>query len=133
MGLFSFLFGSRKKTLSFMTYELPFKKIKTKVVGVSFKNDNGTSRQKYISKSFVGEKIHIIHKPIKGHPNALAVYNSRHCQIGHLSSELASEVVKDMNKDYIVLGKITSITGGEKEKPTLGCNIELELYKIIDQ
>lgn len=62
--------------------------ITLKVVGVSFTNGDGSSRQKIISKMVPGEAIVLKPYFYKG-DKAVGVYNSRSEMIGNISAELS--------------------------------------------
>ena len=99
--------------------------IHTKVVGVSFPNEDGTSRQGIIRLCNAGDPVQFEFWEYKGSP-AYAVF-SEHGQIGNLPSELASSI--DENYDSCVLhGTIDKITGGSEEL-FYGCNLMINVYR----
>jgi hypothetical protein len=102
--------------------------IHTKVAGVTFQNDDGTSRQAIVKSLRPGEQLFLRHVPIPGHPEAIQVITYQGRQVGHLSSEMAPKVLKWF-KNYAVYVYVTGITGGTWDKPTRGCNIVLQLRK----
>ena len=66
-------------------------------------------------------------------PNAIAVFIrartliffSAELQIGYLNAELAEEIARYIDKGGKLAGSITEVTGGTREKPSLGVNIVL--------
>lgn len=95
----------------------------TKVVGVTFKNADGTSRQKVIRETTPGEELFfgIDHDP--KHPDAVAVVTRGGRQLGHLEAELAGEVSQAMRAGWKYDIRLIERTGGEPGKPTLGANV----------
>jgi len=57
--------------------------------------------------------------------NAIAV-RCGGTQIGYLTGEIAEKFAADVDSGKLVLsGRVTNITGGTQDKPTLGVNIVL--------
>jgi len=46
-------------------------------------------------------------------------------QIGYLNTDVAEELARYIDKGGNILGEIIEVTGGTREKPTLGVNILL--------
>ena len=92
----------------------------TKVVGTTYKNADGSSRQEIIDMLLTGEKLELENEddnPVD--PNAVAVHSE--CgQVGYLSRSLAEQVLQgsDQGKRYMVFVK--EITG---EPPRHGVNL----------
>lgn len=101
--------------------------IRTKIVGVSHDNDDGTSRQKLVADCKVGEKLKLKHKPVPQDRNAVAVYRGNGKQLGWLSREVAADVASDLDDDFTLICEITDLTGGTLDKPTRGCNIQITM------
>lgn len=99
----------------------------TKVVGVTFGNDDGSSRQEIISKCKEGDDV--IFRPIsmKGHPEAIGVFTAGGKQLGFLDAELATELREKypMNPMSSTIG---NITGGHDGK-NYGCNLRIVIYR----
>jgi hypothetical protein len=79
------------------------------VVGESFRNDDGTSRQKIIPRCRVGELLRLEHEPDNPHDsNAIRVLRRDGGQIGYLPRDFAAEVVsrraKGLNYHAVVAG-----------------------------
>lgn len=102
--------------------------INTKIVGVSKKNEDGTSIQR-ILKSMAeedceGDLLTLTHDPENPHDsNAVMVYHDGD-HIGYLSAELAAELAEAVDEDRVE-ATITELTGGDGL--THGCNILLEI------
>ncbi len=100
--------------------------IHTKVVGVTFDNDDGTSRQDIIAMLGENEALKLEPYKYEGEP-AIGVYETRrHMQVGNLKKELAKTLYSTVTNNLIQFTLVREITGGENE--TLGCNI-LIIYK----
>lgn len=102
--------------------------IHTKIAGVSFMNDDGTSRQAILKSLRPGDQLFLRHVPIPGHPEAIQVITYKGQQVGHLPSGMGKNALKWF-KEYTVYVYVTEITGGTQDKPTRGCNIVLQLRK----
>lgn len=98
----------------------------TKVVGVSYRNDDGSSRQKLLSRCKNGDEV--LFQPFKydGAP-AVAVF-TQHGQIGNLSVDLATSLEVDYDCDLILSGTISEVTGGY-DGLSYGCNLHIMVYK----
>lgn len=105
------------------------KVIKTKVVGVTKKNEDGQSRQELIEMLEPGDELFLEREPDNEHDeNAIAVFNESWEQIGYLSRSVAAELAPLMDEGYEVECTVTEITGGTDDKPSYGCNIEITIY-----
>lgn len=96
--------------------------IRTKVVGVTFDNEDGTNRQDLLKTLRGGEQITIEPYQYKGEPAAYVKHNGR--VLGNLSAELAAELDRKY-KDNKITAVVTEITGGDDL--TYGCNIEIKV------
>ncbi len=117
-SLLKFLSPSKTETKSFYS----------SINGVSFKNPDDMSRQYIIRKyAKVGKPLEFHHD--KDNPydqNAISVWMIKpHLQLGFLSQDLASQYAKRIDSGLILQGKITDITGGTEDKPTMGVNIQI--------
>ncbi len=111
------------------------KTIRSKVVGVTFDNPDGTSRQAIIERfGAAGMDLEIRPEPDNPHDeNALGVwvrkgghFGSRTLQIGYVRSELADELRESLEKGCEISARILEVTGGGRGK-NLGVNIELRV------
>ncbi len=98
----------------------------TKVVGVSFKNDDGTSRQKYIKECKPGDGIVFKPLPMPKYPYAIGVFTEKDGkQLGHLKDELATEITQNYGYNLMQV-TVDSVTGGGES--TYGCNLHIIIY-----
>lgn len=102
--------------------------VHTKIAGVSFMNDDGTSRQAIVKSLRPGDRLFLQHAPTPDHPEAIQVITSWGRQAGYLPSGMGKDVLRWFN-EYRVYVYVTEITGGTPDKPTRGCNIVLQLRK----
>lgn len=100
--------------------------IRTKVVGVTYCNDNGSSRQAILQRMCDRSDKHAIlrcdpHNPKSKH--AIAVYSREYLQIGYLKDELARDIFGKLESLGPIWVSILNFSGGEGAN--LGCNIEI--------
>lgn len=89
------------------------------------KNDDGSSRQAFLKTCSSGDPLVLKREPKNKYDrNAIAVFRGTD-QLGYLSKEVAGELAKLMDTGKELTAEILEITGGEKGKPTLGCNIQI--------
>jgi len=107
-----------------------FKTFNTKVVGVSYKNKDGSDRQSIISKCRNNEKLLLIPELFKK-PDIYAIMVCRENfeQIGFLNSILAEEIADLMIRRKSRVDAIISNITGENEN-TKGINIEITKYLV---
>ena len=111
--------------LSFFSSHDIIDEINTKVVGVSFDNDDGTSRQDILSRCTVGDQVYFRYYVYRGTP-AYSV-TTDHGQIGNLPAELSHTI--DQQYDGCTLyGTITKISGGE-DGFYYGCNLQILVFR----
>ena len=89
----------------------------TKIVGVTFDNPNGQSRQSVIHDLYVRKSTPFILDMELDHDNpydqnAVAVYTSSGTQIGFLSKSVANQVSKWLRQGADIKATATQITGG---------------------
>lgn len=99
--------------------------IHTKVVGVTFRNKDGSSRQENLSYCVSGGTIEFEHFTYQGAP-AYAVYCGG-LQIGNLPADLARDLY-ELPDTYTFIGDIDEVTGGD-DGLNYGCNLSIELYR----
>lgn len=98
------------------------KTIRTKVAGVSFDNEDGSSRQDILSTMSGGERLTIEKYTFKGKPAAYVKYNGK--TIGNLAADLAQDIERQ-HPNATITARALDITGGGER--TIGCNIEIEI------
>lgn len=99
--------------------------IHTKVVGVTFRNADGSSRQENLSYCTSGGTISFEPFTYKGAP-AYAVYCGG-LQIGNLPADLSRDLY-DLPDSYTFFGDIDEVTGGD-DGLKYGCNLVITLYR----
>ena len=96
--------------------------IRTKIVGVTFENEDGENRQDILSTMTGDEEITVEKYTYKGEPAAYIKWGSK--ILGNLSAELAADLYRKYpNATYEA--QILEITAGGVH--TFGCNIELDV------
>ena len=103
--------------------------IRTKVKGVTFRNDDGTDRQTILARCSAGDQLRFGFYRYKGDP-AYTV-TSEHGQLGNVSVELAEELyflTSRLKNKHLILGEILNVSGGYHGE-SLGCNISITIYE----
>ena len=112
---------------SFFKTHVLVRSFHTRVVGVKYPNDDGTSRQEILSRCLRGEPVSFYWYRYDGAPACAVI--SDHGQIGHLSADLAADLHYDYDDDrYCFVAYISDVTGG-KYGEYYGCNLLLEIYE----
>ena len=102
----------------------------TKIVGVSFQNEDGSSRQELIEKmkrDFSSKTIVLRLERQHSNPhdaNAVAVTTPKGKQLGFLSKKVSETIAPILDNGKPVTATVSSITGGWPMH--LGMNIKLE-------
>lgn len=107
----------------------------SKLAGVSFENDDGTSRVKIISQyAKPGATIFLKREPDNPHGATatsawIRIDNTSFdlVQIGYLKTELTNELAPKMDAGDEVNVMISEITGGTRSKKNVGVNIRVEV------
>jgi len=94
---------------------------KSKIVGVSFDNDDGTSRQELIEDELddlvqEGETVYLklLREPHNQYDDkAVAVFSPSGGQLGYLSNQVVESVAPLMDEGIRVCASVVQITGGE--------------------
>ena len=97
----------------------------SKVVGVTFGNADGSSRQEYIRKLKPGEELVFRPLPTREYPDAIGVFTLKGKQLGYLNSDLAAELKYKYPTNFMRV-TVDSVTGGGGK--TYGCNIHIVIY-----
>ena len=99
----------------------------TKVVGVTFNNENGTSRQTIIKACKPGDDVIFKPTPTKEYPDSVGVFNAIGKQLGNLNAELASELKNQYSKNPMSV-TVSNVTGGGDYN--YGCNLHVVIYVL---
>lgn len=105
------------------------------VVGESFDNDDGSSRQEIIKQhGRAGAQVHLEREPDNQYDDlAIAVYLADQ-QIGYLKGDVAARHAPKIDTGrYALYAKISSVNGGTKDKPNIGVTLEATLFKVRKQ
>jgi len=97
------------------------------VKGVTFKNPDGTERQKVLETLKPADQL--ILKREKENPfdkSAIAVYTQEGIHLGYIGKELAKDLSESIDQGIPVRCFVKEITGGTLKAPTRGLNILLE-------
>lgn len=105
----------------------PLEIIETRVAGVTHDNDDGTNRQEILKRCKPGETIVLEHWPMPEDEYAVKVLRENGEQLGYIPREDAEDVADWLNSANSVTAKIKKITGDTKDKPTIGCIIEIRV------
>lgn len=100
----------------------------SKLVGVSFENDEGVPIQKILKdlskEGYEGEEIMLDRETdLEGHPNSIRAYTTDGRNIGHIKSEVSKELAPLIDSGVPVRAFCTEITGGGDK--FYGCNIKV--------
>lgn len=95
--------------------------MRTKVSGVTFPNQDGTSRQELLKRISAGDSLTIEHIMLDG--KSVPVLRHAIGIIGTLKSEIINEFKGHCAPDAEITAKVLQVTGGTENKNTLGCNI----------
>ena len=98
----------------------------SKVMGVAYNNDDGTSRQQFIRQCQVGELLDLVRDPDNPHSvngTAIKIVRKNGEMLGHVQSEISEILAGQMDRGSKVEARITMLTGGTPDKPTRGVNI----------
>lgn len=109
----------------FMQHHTLQEELRTKVVGVTHANQDGTSRQPIIARCHSGDPVYLHFYRYKGDP-AYAVYTDGG-QIGNLSAELAEYLYTRYGENAFFHAGIINITGGYSGR-YFGCNLDIRVY-----
>ena len=103
--------------------------IKTKVMGVTKRNDDGENRQDIIKRLAISGNAFFYLEREANNPhdkNAISVWGD-YDQIGYLSREVSENLAPHIdNGGYVKIANIR-ITGGSVDRPNMGVNITIDV------
>ena len=106
----------------------------TKLVGVTFNNNNGTSRQQFIEELYesfdINTKTFLLSKRDTNNTyddKAVAIYDNHGRQLGYLSRKVNDTVAPWMDDGFDLLVEVVNVTGGDGSH--WGINIWVEKKK----
>ncbi|MFZ2869868.1 HIRAN domain-containing protein [Zavarzinia sp.] len=95
------------------------------VAGEAMPNADGSSRQRVLALCRAGDAVEFRHEPANPYDqNAVAVYVLGR-QVGYVPRQKAERILRDMEDSRIISVSVYSITGGTKEKPSLGLVLDV--------
>lgn len=106
-----------------------------KVVGVSFANENGTSRQDIIRQCRIGDKAQLVREPDNPYSkngDAVKVLTADG-QIGYISNDYSFWVSRLIDEGATIDAYIERIVGNHKHKPSFGVIIQLLTAKEAEK
>jgi len=102
--------------------------IYTKLSGVTHHNADCTNRQEIIAElCFPDQPLLLILEPNQYSQNNIGVYVA--FQVGYINPDLAEKLAMILDEGGVVNAHIADITGGIKDKPTLGVNVVIQIYE----
>ena len=103
----------------------------TSVVGIAFKNPDGTDRQKIISKCKKEEPLMLTREPNEKYDkNAICVFRETDEQLGYVDNEQAKELGDHIDKGGEVQARIRNIHEPGEIYDFYGCTIDIQIGDI---
>lgn len=97
----------------------------SKVVGISFKNEDNTDRQSIVRNLTKGEVLTLRRDSANlFDKNSIEVITASGHKLGFINRELAKDLAPNLDKGIMIKCSVSEITG--MDKPTRGVNILLE-------
>lgn len=95
--------------------------LKTKIVGITFKNEDGTDRQSLVEELSVGDELSLQDMSSEKFPEAIGVFNEYGDQLGFLPADLARQFrAYDDGFAFERMACIVSSVGRASENKPLG-------------
>lgn len=95
--------------------------IKSKIAGITFKNDDGTDRQSLVEELSVGDELSLQDMSSERYPEAIGVFNEFGDQLGFLPADLARQFrAYDDGFAFERMACIVSSVGRASENKPLG-------------
>lgn len=102
------------------------------IAGVTFSNPDGTSRQELIRRCRIGDEILLIRDRNNKHDASAVIAMHRVGQLGWIKSAGLEEFAEFLDRRGRATAKICQLTGGTRDKPTLGVNIEITEWRTVE-
>jgi len=96
------------------------------VAGMSYNNDDGTSRQSAIKQCAKNQNVILKHTPTPKFPYAVAVF-ANNKQLGYVTAELAEEISSYLNKGLPISAYIEEIRKPNSEYNFYGCKVKFKV------
>lgn len=104
--------------------------IRTKIVGVTFSNADGTNRQAIIQRLRNGESLYLRDMSDARFPEAIGIFDRFGQQCGSIKKELALELRGFGDFESFPV-RVLQVTGGDGY--SFGCNIEIQERSVADE
>lgn len=88
----------------------------TKIAGVTYSNQDGTSRQDILSLTSVGEQLFLVDEYSEKYPEAIGVYNCVNEKLGSLPAAFAAQL-RESYPDFDGLVCVVRFVGGKDGGP----------------
>ena len=106
---------------------MPPETIYSKLSGVTRHNPDGSDRQEIISElCYDDQPLLLMRRPNQFSYDNIDVYVA--FQVGYINPELAEMLAPIIDEGGAVEVRVTGITGGSEDKPTLGVNVEVTVF-----
>lgn len=87
--------------------------------------------QDALKKCKEGERLWLLREPNNPYdPNAISVWSQSKEIIGYIKRDLAADLAPQMDRGQWIEVKISELTGGTADKPTIGCNIHMTFDQV---
>ena len=90
-----------------------YSQLRTIITGTKYDNQDGSSRQDYLSREFCGNRLKLVKSEFEGNP-AVIVCTARNFQLGYLKADLATEFCNKIDQNVIggiYISRIFTIDG----------------------
>ena len=115
--------------------ELCMDEIYTKIVGVTFENEDGTHRQsnlEELDQQVYPIVVHLQWEPDNPYdPHAVAVFGPSGKQLGYLHRSLAYSISQMIEARYAIHAELTHLTGSEDLGHHYGANLLHKLWQFV--
>jgi hypothetical protein len=112
------------------------KRFRTAAVGTTYRNVDGSERQRAIEGLKVGERLRLVWD-VRKENKILLLRRGRGAQvdisrcIGRLDDKVAAEVLRGVSQETRVpSARVAKVTGGTRKRPKLGCVVEMSIYPV---
>ena len=95
-----------------------------KIVGVTYENEDGSSRQSLLEQLQKGSPVYFKDCSSEKYPEAIGVFNADGGQLGHLPAEVARSIRTERVKIDSLIGEVYSVGRNDESNP-LGCLIDI--------
>ena len=98
------------------------------VAGESYRNRDGSSRQKIIAQCRIGEGVRLVREPDNPHDrNAIFVCRENGQGIGYIPADSSFRMADEIDRGWVYAAEIAEITGGVGGKRSLGVVLKISV------